>query len=80
MIAPSRSAAYRRFYLYSALSVAVIAIAVAGAVLLRLLLQTFGWGFRSPANDVSRNVSLAVALLVIAVPLGGAPPGYGTST
>ena len=72
VIAPSRSAAYRRFYLYSALSVAVIAIAVAGVVLLRLLLQAFGWGFRPPANDVSRNVSLAVALLVIAVPLGGA--------
>ena len=29
MIAPSRGAAYRRFYLYSALSVAVIALAVA---------------------------------------------------
>lgn len=72
MIAPSRGAAYRGFYLYSALSVAVIAIAVAGAVLLRLLLQSIGWGFRPPANEVSRNVSLAVALLVIAVPIGAA--------
>ncbi len=72
VIAPSRSAAYRRFYAYSALSVAVIAIAVAAAILLRLLLQSFGWGFRPPANEISRNVSLAVALLVIAVPVGAA--------
>ena len=72
MIAPSRGAAYRRFYLYSALSVAVIALAVAGALLLHIALQSLGFGDRQSANDVSRNISLAVALLAVAVPVGGA--------
>ncbi len=72
MIAPSRGAAYRRFYLYSALSVAVIAVAVAAAILLHIALQSLGLGERQSANDVSRNVSLAVALLAVAVPVGGA--------
>lgn len=71
MIAPSRSAAYRRFYLYSAFSVAVIAVAVAAVVLLRLGLSSV-WGLRPSTDEVSRNVSLAVALLVIAVPVGAA--------
>jgi len=72
VIAPSRGAAYRRFYFYSALSVAVIAIAVAGVLLLRIALQSFGFGFRPTSDDVSRAVSLAAALLAIAMPLGGA--------
>jgi hypothetical protein len=71
VIAPSRGAAYRRFYLYSALSVAVIAIAVAAAILLRLLLST-GRGLGPTADETSRNISLAVALLGIAVPVGAA--------
>lgn len=72
MIAPSRGAGYRRFYLYSALSVAVIAIAVAGALLLRIAMQSVGLGERQSPNDVSRTVSLAAALLAVAVPVGGA--------
>ena len=66
----SRGAAYRRFYLYSALSVAVIAIAVALAVLLHLALQSLGFGARPAAGDPSRNLSLSIALLAIAVPVG----------
>ena len=72
MIAPSRGAAYRRFYLYSALSVAVIALAVAAALLLRIAMESLGLGDRQSANDVSRTVSLAVALIAVAVPVGGA--------
>ena len=70
MIAPSRGAAYRRFYLYSALSVSVIALAIAAALLLYIALQSIGFGQRQPANDISRNISLAVALLAVAVPVG----------
>ena len=69
MIATSRGAAYRRFYLYSALSVAVIALAVAGAVLLRVALESVGFGHPQPAADVSRGVSLAAALLAVAAPV-----------
>lgn len=72
MIALSRGAAYRRFYLYSALSVSVIALAVAGAVLLRIVMQSVGFGHPQSAGDVSRSVSLAAALLAVAVPVGGA--------
>jgi hypothetical protein len=72
VIAPSRAAAYRRFYLYSALSVAVIAIAVAAALLLRLGLAALGFGLRVPPDDASRNVSLAIALLAVALPVGAA--------
>lgn len=71
MIAPSRSAAYRHFYLYSALSVAVIASAVAVAVLLRLALSA-SWGPRVSADEASRNISFAVALLAIAMPVAAA--------
>lgn len=71
MIAPSRAAAYRRFYLYSLLSVAVIGIAVAAAVLLHLGIQALGFGERPLPAEPSRNISLAIALLAIAVPVGG---------
>ena len=72
MIASSRGAAYRRFYLYAALSVTVIAIAVAGALLLREGLQVVGgFGVRSVAADTSRAIALAVALIAFAVPVGG---------
>ena len=72
MIAPSRAAAYRRFYLYSALSVAVVAISVAGALLLRVGLTSLGFGVRPHDDDASRNVSLAIAILAIALPVGAA--------
>ena len=71
MIAPSRGAAYRRFYLYSALSIAAIATAIACAVLLRLALQSLGAGFRPSPDDASRTISLAIALLAVALPMGG---------
>src|SRR5438067_11801890 len=64
----SRGAAYRRFYLYSALSVAVIAISVAVAILIHLGVQTLGFGPRTAPGDASRNVSLSCALLAIRVP------------
>jgi hypothetical protein len=72
VIAPSRSASYRRFYLYSALSMAVIAAAVAGAVLLRLALLSAGFGPHRSDADASRTISLAIALLAVALPVGGA--------
>lgn len=72
MIAPSRGAAYRRFYLYSALSVTVIALAVAAALLLREGLQLAGFGVRSVPADVSRALALAVALIAFSIPVGGA--------
>jgi hypothetical protein len=72
VIALSRGAAYRRFYLYSALSVAVIALAVAAAVLLRIAMESAGFGHPQSPGDVSRGVSLAAALLAVAVPVGGA--------
>ena len=68
----SRGAAYRRFYLYSALSVAVIAISVAIAILIHLGFQTLGFGPRPAPGDASRNLSLSIALLAIAVPVGAA--------
>ncbi len=71
MIAPSRSAGYRRFYLYSALSMAVVASAVAATLLLRVVLLGLS-GLRVSADETSRNVSLAVALLAIALPVGAA--------
>src|SRR2546430_867873 len=48
------------------------AVAVAVAILLRLGLQTAGFGSRPVAGDPSRNISLAVALLAIAIPVGAA--------
>src|SRR2546421_6327492 len=66
----SRGAAYRRFYLYSLLSVAVIAIAVALAILIHLGLQSVGFGARPAPGDASRNLSLSIALLAIALPVG----------
>jgi hypothetical protein len=71
VIAPSRGPAYRRFYLYSALSIAAIATAIACAILLRLALQELGAGFRPSPDDASRTISLAIALLAVALPVGG---------
>jgi hypothetical protein len=72
VIAPSRGAAYRRFYLYSILSVSVVALAIAAMLLLREGLQLVGFGVRSAPEDVSRAVALAVALIAFSVPVGGA--------
>ena len=72
MIAPSRGAAYRRFYLYSILSISVVALAIAAMLLLREGLQVVGFGVRSIPEDVSRAVALAVALIAFSVPVGGA--------
>ena len=71
VIAPSRGAAYRRFYLYSALSMAVIALTIAAALLLHQGLQLAGFGFRSGTQDASRALALAAALIAFAVPVGG---------
>jgi hypothetical protein len=57
VIASSRGAAYRRFYLYAALSVSVIALAVAAMLLLRQGLQLVGFGVRPLPADVSRAVA-----------------------
>ena len=51
VIAPSRGAAYRRFYLYSALSMAAIALTIGAALLLREGLQLVGIGVRSGAQS-----------------------------
>ncbi|MDP9320238.1 MAG: hypothetical protein M3P16_03965 [Chloroflexota bacterium] len=72
MIASSRGAAYRRFYLYAALSVSVIALAVAAMLLLRQGLQLVGFGVRPIPADVSRAVALSVALIAFSIPVGGA--------
>jgi hypothetical protein len=72
VISSSRGAAYRRFYLYSALSITVIALAIAATLLLREGLQLLGFGRRSIPEDVSRAVALAVALIAFSVPVGGA--------
>lgn len=72
MNAPSRGAAYRRFYLYSALSISVVALAAAAMLLLHEALRAAGFGDRSLSADVSRSVALAVALIAFAVPVGGA--------
>ncbi len=63
--------AYRRFYLYSALSISVLAGAVAVAAALALLLRVFGLGLVPPtADDVRLSLSQAAALLLFAVPIG----------
>ena len=72
MIAPSRGAAYRSFYLYSILSISVIALAIAAILLLREGLRLAGVGLRSAPEDVSRAVALVVALVAFSVPIGGA--------
>lgn len=72
MIAVPRAQAYRRFYLYSALTLAVGAAAVAVVLVLRAVLQSFGVGPPALASDISRAVSLAVAILAFALPVGAA--------
>ncbi|HVR88017.1 MAG TPA: hypothetical protein VHG53_00550 [Candidatus Limnocylindria bacterium] len=72
MIAVPRAQAYRRFYLYSALSLAVGAAAVALVLVLRAALQSFGVGPPTLSSDISRSVSLAVAILLFALPVGAA--------
>lgn len=71
MIGASRAAAYRRFYLYSALSVAVIALSAAIALLLREALQAAGFGVRSLPSEASKAIALSAALIAFALPIGG---------
>ncbi|MBI3522496.1 MAG: hypothetical protein HY071_05265 [Chloroflexi bacterium] len=72
MIPSARGAGYRRFYLYSALSIAVLAAAIACGALLTVALRGAGLGPAPTAEDVSRALSLAIAILVFALPVGGA--------
>ena len=76
MIAPSRARAYRTFYLYSALTLALTAVAVAVTLLLRALLQRPDLNPELyptvKADEIARGVSLAVAILAVAIPVGGA--------
>ena len=64
-------AAYRRFYLYSALSIAVLAVAFGLGGLLSAVLHRLGLGAPAAADELSRSLSLAAAILVFAVPVGG---------
>ena len=72
MNAPSRGAAYRRFYLYSALSISVVALAGAAMLLLHAAVHAVGFGDHLLSADVSRAIALAAALAGLAVPVGGA--------
>jgi len=65
-------AGYRSFYLYSAFSIAVVALAVAAIALAQIGLRSAGIGPPPASADVSRAISLALALGIIAVPVGGA--------
>ncbi len=63
--------AYRRFYLYSALSLSLYAASSAVGALLALGLRAAGLGVDRPtAEDVRLTISLAAALLLFAVPIG----------
>ena len=63
--------AYRRFYLYSALSISLVAGAVALGATLALLLRAFGLGLGPLTDDdVRLSLSQAAALLLFAVPIG----------
>lgn len=65
------NSAYRRFYLYSALSIAVLAAAIAVGSVLSLIGRFAGLGLSAPTdNDVRLTLSLAVALLLLAIPIG----------
>lgn len=68
-----RAASFRRFYLYSALSIAVLAASFGVAALLSRSLEYAGLALRTPSEeDLRRTVSFALAVLVFAVPVGAA--------
>ncbi|HEX9437203.1 MAG TPA: DUF5671 domain-containing protein [Candidatus Limnocylindria bacterium] len=63
--------AYRRFYLYSALSIALLALAVALTSIVSLALRMAGLALIPPNDaDVRSSVSLAVAIALVAIPVG----------
>src|SRR5438445_558349 len=64
-------AAFRRFYLYSALSIAVLAAALGIGALLNAVLRAAGVGTALGAADLSRTISLTIAVLAFALPVGG---------
>lgn len=62
---------YRRFYLYSALSIAVLALAIALAAILSIALRLAGLGLTAPSeSDVRSAIALAVAIGLVAGPVG----------
>ena len=64
-------AALRSVYLYSALSIAVGAVAVAAVLLLSLLLELAGLASAPPTTDsIRERVSIAAAILIFALPVG----------
>jgi len=66
-----RAASFKRFYLYSALSIAVLAASFGVAALLARSLEYAGLALRTPNDDdLRRTVSFALAVLVFAVPIG----------
>ncbi|TMG37325.1 MAG: hypothetical protein E6H88_07195 [Chloroflexi bacterium] len=67
----TRAGGFRRFYLYSALSIAVLAAALGIGALLNAVLRAAGVGTALGAADLSRTVSLTIAVLAFALPVGG---------
>jgi len=67
----TRAGGFRRFYLYSALSVAVLAAALGIGALLNAVLRAAGVGTALGAADLSRTISLTIAVLAFALPVGG---------
>ena len=66
-----RAASFKRFYLYSALSIAVLAASFGAAALISRPLEYAGLALRAPSDDdLRRTVSFALAVLVFAVPIG----------
>ena len=63
--------AYRRFYLYSALSIAVLAVAIALTVLIALVLRMAGLSLSQPTDaEIRSAVALTSAILLVAIPVG----------
>src|SRR5439155_15238594 len=67
----TRAGGFRRFYLYSALSIAVLAAALGIGALLNAVLRAAGVGTALGAADLSRTISLTIAVLAFALPVGG---------
>lgn len=66
-----RAASFKRFYLYSALSIAVLAACFGVAALLARSLEYAGLALRTPNDDdLRRTISFALAVLVFALPVG----------
>jgi len=66
-----RAASFKRFYLYSALSIAVLAASFAAAALLSRPLEYAGLALRTPSDeDLRRTISFALSVLVFAIPVG----------